>query len=38
MREAARYAEQRLFRFLPYALSAIILAFLVALIRSHGGG
>lgn len=35
MREAARYAEQRLYRFLPYALSAIVLAFLAALVRSY---
>lgn len=37
MREAARYAEQRLYRFLPYAVSAIILAFLVAVVKSHVG-
>lgn len=37
MRQAARYAEQRLYRFLPYALGAIVLAFLVAVSVSHAG-
>ena len=35
MREASRYAEQRLYRFLPYAVSAIALAFILAIIKSH---
>lgn len=37
MREAARYAGQRLYRFLPYAVSAIVLAFFVAVVSSHAG-